>query len=93
LFAGLNLNTIVQTKRQTNTYFVDDVLKTCGIKYSNVETQFLVAPLQWRSGAKFRPGPTIKVPPFQPPNFLTRIKNERRSCFVLIKGTRNNKAT
>jgi len=38
---------------------------------------------QWRSEAKCRPGPTIKVPPFPPLKFSYKIKNER-SCFVLI---------
>jgi len=36
--AGLNLNTVVQEKTPDNAHFMDDVLKTKGIKYLNVET-------------------------------------------------------
>ena len=44
----------------------------------------------WRSEAKCRPGPTIKMQPFLPLKLLTRIWNERRSYFVLMKYIRGN---
>ena len=43
--AGLNLNTVVQEKTPDNAHFMDDVLKTKGIKYLNVETWLLFVPL------------------------------------------------
>ena len=45
LFAGLNLNIIIQKKKcQKKAHFVDDILKTRGIVYLNVETWLLFAP-------------------------------------------------
>jgi len=47
LFAGLNGNRIIQKKEcQKKAHFMDDVLKTSGIIYLNVETWFMFAPCQ-----------------------------------------------
>jgi len=44
LFAGLNLNRIIQKiKSQNKANFVDDALKTRGIIYLNVDTRLLFA--------------------------------------------------
>jgi len=45
LFAGINLNLIIQKKAPENVCFMDDALKTRGIEYLNVETWLLFAPL------------------------------------------------
>jgi len=39
---------------------------------------------QGHSEAKSHPGSTAKVPPFQSLKLLTKISNDRKSCFVLI---------
>jgi len=45
LFAGLNLNRIIQKKkRHKKAHYLDDALKTSGMIYSNVETWLLFAP-------------------------------------------------
>jgi len=45
LFSGLNLNVNIQDKkRQTNANYIDDALKTRGIKYLYVEIWMLFAP-------------------------------------------------
>jgi len=44
LFAGLNMNLIIRKKRQKNGRFMDDNIKTTGIKYLNIETWLLLAP-------------------------------------------------
>jgi len=46
LFAGLNLNRIIQKKKyQKKAHFIDDALKTRAIICLNVETWLLFAPL------------------------------------------------
>ena len=43
VFAGI-WTVLFRKKRQTDARFMDDALKTRGIKYSNIQTRLLFAP-------------------------------------------------
>ena len=90
LFAGLNLNRIIQKKKcQTMLHFMDVALKTRGIIYLNVETWLLFAPPYqnfWLRAYPWLKHRIEKGPFLNTKTIVNRKKlNERIEFIVLLK--------